>query len=290
MSLPEKILLATDLSARSDRALDRATMLAAREGSELIVLHVLDPALKDGYYSTRHTLPQLAVLARSHILIDLGSCANTATIRIEEGDPAAVIARVAREEACTLIVLGVARLEHFGRFVLGKTVERMLRIAETPLLIVTERPRAPYHRVAVAVDFSKISTKMLALTARLFPEQRLTLFHAYQPIGSFRESRRAQYLAVAETDYKTWLAATGLPAATLSRIDARLELGDPALLIADTAARNEVDLVVLGTRGLRRIFKFFIGSVTKRILERLPCDALFIREFANDTTTLGAST
>ena len=42
MSLRDRILLATDLSARSDRAMDRALMLARREGAELVVLHVLE--------------------------------------------------------------------------------------------------------------------------------------------------------------------------------------------------------------------------------------------------------
>src|SRR4029079_7301843 len=38
-----KILLASDLSARSDRALDRASMIARRHGAELFVVHVLEP-------------------------------------------------------------------------------------------------------------------------------------------------------------------------------------------------------------------------------------------------------
>jgi len=39
---PKKILLATDLSSRCDRALDRAAALAARWQSALVVLHVLE--------------------------------------------------------------------------------------------------------------------------------------------------------------------------------------------------------------------------------------------------------
>ena len=38
---PKTILVATDLSARSDRALDRATALAAEWNARLVVLHAL---------------------------------------------------------------------------------------------------------------------------------------------------------------------------------------------------------------------------------------------------------
>ena len=49
---PKKILLATDLSARCDRALDRANQLVADWQAELVVLHVLDPA--EGFIESRH--------------------------------------------------------------------------------------------------------------------------------------------------------------------------------------------------------------------------------------------
>ncbi len=45
---PKRILLATDLSARGDRALDRATQLASLWGAELAVVHALEgPELLD---------------------------------------------------------------------------------------------------------------------------------------------------------------------------------------------------------------------------------------------------
>ena len=40
---PQKILLATDLSSRGDRALDRAAQLARQWDAELIVVHALEP-------------------------------------------------------------------------------------------------------------------------------------------------------------------------------------------------------------------------------------------------------
>jgi len=50
---PKKVLLATDLSARSDRALDRATQLARQWDAGLVVVHALEDqalATRSPYY------------------------------------------------------------------------------------------------------------------------------------------------------------------------------------------------------------------------------------------------
>ena len=281
MALHDRILLATDLSARSDRALDRAMMLAARDGGELVVLHVIEPVSGSRYYPRTQPLPVLAGLVREQLRQDLGDCADKAQIRIEEGTAAEVIERVARELQATLVIVGVARVERLGRFVLGNTVERLVRAVEAPLLIVTDRPRNPYRRVAVAVDFSSVSTQTLQLAMTLFPEQRITAFHAYQPLrygSSDAQVVAAEWKQVAETSFAEWLASTGLADDARTRVAVRIEHGDPARMIRDAAANGGFDLVVIGTRGRGRIFEFFIGSVAKQILAELPCDALFVRE------------
>ena len=279
MALYDRILLATDLSARSDRALDRAMMLAAREGSQLVVLHVLEPVAGNRFYPPTQPLPALATIVRQQLLHDLGDCANKAQIRIEQGDPAEVIERVARELEATLVIVGVARVERLGRFVLGTTVDRLVRAVEAPLLIVTERARRPYQRVAVAVDLSAVSTQTLALATSSFPD-KVTAFHAFNRVYGTSDSGAAlaQSRQVAETNFKDWLAGTQLPDEARARVVARIEHGDPAQLLRSAAHNGDYDLVVIGTRGRGRIFEFFIGSVAKQILAELPRDALFFRE------------
>lgn len=282
MALHDRILLATDLSARSDRALDRAVTLMRRIGSELVVLHVIEPTPGNRYYPRTQPVGTLAAIARTQLAHDLGDCADKATIRIEEGDPAEVIERVAREQASTLIVVGVARVERLGRFTLGTTVEKLVRGVEAPLLIVTDRPRAPYQKVAVAADFSPVSGQALALATDLFPQQRITVFHAYQPLATYAASNvdahNEQFRRVAQANYAGWLANLDLAAGARERVVPKIELGDPPRLLREAAEHGAFDLLVIGTRGRGRIFEFFLGSVAKRILAELPCDALFVRE------------
>jgi nucleotide-binding universal stress UspA family protein len=281
MALHDRILLASDLSARSDRAMDRATMLAKREGASLVVLHVIEATHGNHSHPRTKPPPTLVAIARTRLLHDLGDSADKAQVLIEDGDPAEVIERVAREQGATLIVVGVARNERLGRYALGRTVERLVSGVQVPLLIVTDRPRGPYQHVCVAVDFSSVSRESLELTATLFPDQRITAFHAYQPLASYGASDvkryRTQFRDMADGDFAKWIGAN-ISVETRLRVNRRIEAGSPSRAIRDAAANGDFDLVVLGTRGRGRMFEFFIGSVAKEILAALPCDALFVRE------------
>ena len=79
---PRKILLATDLSARGDRALERAVSIAQRNDAALIILHVfeefdsIDPDL-------RHARP--AVLASSAGCRDVDEAEDQARSSIRSG-------------------------------------------------------------------------------------------------------------------------------------------------------------------------------------------------------------
>ncbi len=75
---------------------------------------------------------------------------------------------------------------------------------------------------------------------------------------------------------------------TLATIKKRLEeekaitpetkviIGDPAETIVDYARDIEADLIVVGRRGLSRLERLFIGSVTKKVLERADRDVLVV--------------
>ncbi|MBL9016265.1 MAG: universal stress protein [Myxococcales bacterium] len=281
MALHERILLATDLSARSDRALDRAVMLAAREGAELVVLHVVEPVAGSRFYPRTQPLPVLAGLVRQQLVHDLGDRVAKADIRVEEGEPAEVIERVARELHATIVVVGVARVERLGRFVLGTTVERLVRLIEAPLLIVTDRPRRPYEHIAVAVDFSPAAMHAVQLVTSELPGKRITAIHAYRAVTYASPEPKlaaAQWKQVAAASFEEWIASGKLSLEDRARVVPRFEHGDPARSIREAAAHGGFDLVVIGTRGRGRISEFFMGSVAKEILAELPCDALLVRE------------
>lgn len=280
-----RILLATDLSARSDRAMDRATMLARRHGAELLVVHVVEPteevlAAQARRFSPLPAHARLVEIARRELGTDLRDAGDALTIRIEEGVPADVILRVAKEQECDVIVTGVARNETLGRFTLGKTVDRLLRVSDVPLLIVTDRARGPYEKVVVATDFSDASRRALETAAAFFPNEELAVFHAYDGPGAYAAEDGARYRAQlrlrARDEHSAFLKTVELPPEAIARFSVLLEWGDPDRLLRELAQTGAVDLVVLGTRGRGGLLHALLGSVAERILAILPCDALVV--------------
>ncbi len=53
-------------------------------------------------------------------------------------------------------------------------------------------------------------------------------------------------------------------------------IGDPGDQIVEIASQEDVDLIVVGRRGLSRLERLFIGSVTKKVLERTHTDVLVV--------------
>lgn len=285
---PQKILLATDFSARCDRAFDRAVGLAGQWNSELLVVHVLEPDPRDIAAGLAERTPSwrrpldAAARARRQIAADLGALAARAEIVVEEGEPAAVIRAVAEREGCDLIVTGVARDEPFGRFSLGRTVDVLLRSSAAPVLIVRNRARGPYRNIVAATDCSESARHALEAAATFFPDQRLLVFYAYSaPMAGLAQDRgryERDYADVARSELETFLKSASNVPDKWPEPQLLVEPGAPAALLRDYALSHGVDLVALGTHGRSAVFEIFLGSVAKDIVDLLPCDALVVRE------------
>src|SRR5262245_33558067 len=52
--------------------------------------------------------------------------------------------------------------------------------------------------------------------------------------------------------------------------------GDPPGAILETARRNPIDLIVMGTHGLRGFDLWVMGSVAQRVLRKAPCPVLTV--------------
>lgn len=289
---PKSILLATDLSPRCDRALDRAVLLSELWQAKLVVLHVLEDlwdADSDPNAPSWRRPPDPAGVARQQLLADVGPLKKTTDVAIEEGDPVEAIVRTAESNGCDLIVTGVARDELFGRFILGTTVDRLLRRSQTPILIVKKRARRAYRRIAVAIDFSDSSRHALEAAIRYFPDQGLTIFHAYEAPRSGLTTDSAAYLheyrRVVEQDYEAFLASVKSGETIRQRVNSFIEYGAPNEVLRRGVRDMDIDLIVLGTQGRSALSEALIGSVGKYLMSELSCDVLMIREPQENTET-----
>lgn len=276
---PKTILLATDLSCRCDRALDRAAMLAAAWKGKLVVAHVLaEPPDASRLPSWRRPLdPRRAALQRIGLDL-LGKRGFELEVIVERGDPASAILKSAESSGCGLIITGVARDETLGRSLLGTTVEKLARLAEVPVLVVKSRPRGPYGNVVVGTDFSKSSRRAFETALAWMPEAHFSLFHAYDVpfegiVDNQREAREAaESRAFAES--REFLAATPAAAASGKSIRVFCEYGPPEELLPEMAQAKGFDLAALGSKGRSQVANVLLGSVAHRLLQRLETDVL----------------
>jgi len=289
---PKIILLATDLSGRCDRALDRAAQLARLWRARMIVLHVIEPResiLEQMTYgdspSWRRPPDRTAVVMkqiRRDLLETLSGAEDLSDIevRIEEGDPATKIDEVARITGAGLIVTGVARDETFGRQVLGTTVHRLIRKVPLPLLVVKSRARL-YREVLVATDFSASSRHALDVAVAFFPDMQKTLFHAFEvpfPALLDKGNAREEFRAMEQDACELFLSAAGLSPEVRRNLRTVIEHGVPAKMVRDYMEYRNVALVVLCTHGRSAVYDVLIGSTANRILECSPGDVLLVRD------------
>ncbi len=145
----ERILVPTDFSAGSYAALGYAVFLAQRMGAVVEVLAVYElPAGVDP--ESRVTQPgsekpeTLATILRTSaegklrkFLTDVpGSKSVELQSRVEGGNPAEVIVRVAREDGIDVISMGTKGIGAGARGAMGSVLEKVIRDAPCPVLAV----------------------------------------------------------------------------------------------------------------------------------------------------------
>lgn len=79
-------------------------------------------------------------------------------------------------------------------------------------------------------------------------------------------------LEKARAELKTLAQNAGVP------VETRVELGSPADVLCELADRLNVDLLVIGARGLSTGTRWLLGSVSDRVVHHAPCPVLVVRD------------
>lgn len=278
---PRHLLLATDLSARCDRALDRAAQLAEEWRAELTALNVLDPTASPDQalaWASGASDEQLLHLAQRQLARDLKAIKVPVKLCVSRsGDAAGAIRRAAADTQSGLVVTGVSRNETLGRLLLGSTVENLARSLPEPLLVVHNRAHEPYRRIVVATDFSESSRHALLAAVRFFPGRELIVYHAHaSPMAELADAavNSGVCVSIVESECAAFLAATVLPEGT--KLRTVVEYGGIEATLTQYVREHEIDLVVMGSHGCSGIMSLLLGSTAAKLLDWLPCDMLLV--------------
>jgi nucleotide-binding universal stress UspA family protein len=278
----KQILMASDLSARSDRALQRALALARRRGASLEVMHVVDDSLPPAIRE------QQASDARALIAQLLGAIPGSAevrtTIEIARGSAHDAILERAASINADLIVLGITRYSVYELFH-GTTAERVVRLSRFPVLLVKEPAIEGYSRVLIASDGSPAALRAMATAIAVAPDAEFFLLHAIhvpfkgllgpEAQQSVRAEKAAHFDRTLKNEFQSQVENVGIEPPKWTTV---IEDGEIHTVIRDQISKLRPGLLALGTHGRAGLRHLLIGSVAANMLSDPPVDVIVVKD------------
>lgn len=299
------LLVATDFSPPAAAALAWAVAVAPALGARLQLLHVVvpvEPALD--HLTIPVELTDEVRRAAEQKLGELAEEARRAGVEtafdVREGPAWRVISEVAGEIAATLVVVGAQGIGRVAHLLLGSTAERVVQHAPVPVLTVHPDdgpPTFPPASVLVPTDFSASALEAARVAVDLLgldtAGARLHLLHVYGvpsdytvygPTGLTTFSERYREGLRRGVEEELCDLARTLRRGRLLVETRAVEGQRPAEVIVDEAARQQADLLVMGTHGRTGLGHFFLGSTAERVVGPAPCPVLTVRQGSREGT------
>jgi universal stress protein A len=136
-----RVLVPTDFSDPSKKALKCAREFAARFGSKITLIHVIEPIMSPDFTHFPLALDEdkvaegarqrLLSLAKTHL--DAGALEG---VVVRNGNPFHEITEAARELKIDLVIIATHGYTGIKRALLGSTAERVVRYAQCPVMTV----------------------------------------------------------------------------------------------------------------------------------------------------------
>ena len=267
----KSVLVATDFSDSGKEAVATAVALAESSEAKLAVISVAErPAV----------LPPLLLKRPSYDPDELWSRETrrsmTALVKrlrrkhpgtrgfVRVGTPWREIVELARELRVDSIVVGSRGLTGIQRLLLGSTAENVVRHAPCPVLVVRDGPLKRIRRVLLPVDWDEGSKAAVRyVVARAGKDVELQAIHAIA-FPRLIEAEFADSLsddAPSSRKLRRFLDRLGA-----KDIPSKVVLGEPAEAILDAA--DDVDLIVIATRGRKGAARALLGSVAEKVVRR----------------------
>jgi nucleotide-binding universal stress UspA family protein len=283
------ILVATDFSERSDRALRRATLLARESGASLTIVHGVDndrpPRIVD------QDKREAEILMRELVSTLRTVDGVDGAAKVVLGEPSQAILQASEEARPDLLVIGPHRRQIFRDIFVGTTAERTIRAARCPVLMANAAPVGPYRHILLTTDLSDISRDAVASFRKLqmarrtrhsvlhvFDAPAMRVVHAHELPGDAKRHYIEDQRTAAAVELNQFLMATetteAVPYLRYAANNANYE-------ILGGAAEAGADLIVLGKHHKNAVERVILGSITERVLRDAPIDALVIPPLGN---------
>jgi nucleotide-binding universal stress UspA family protein len=138
----------------------------------------------------------------------------------------------------------------------------------------------PFKQILVPVDFDQSSLKALDLAAELAKQNDGTVYVLHIVPVDMDVTGMPQYVdLIKRQENADRLKLIALAKEHLANVKCEIldEMGPPAAVIAEVAAKLPADLIVIVTHGRRGLARLVEGSIAEKVLRHAPCPVLALR-------------
>jgi nucleotide-binding universal stress UspA family protein len=281
------ILVATDFSPVSHRALDYAISLARRYDSHIYLTHVISanayplaaPEVTVGLVETQRRAAQNKIqeMLFSGRLNDVPY-----DILIEEGGLWPAIQRVIEKQGIDLVVVGTHGIGAIQKVVIGSGAEQIFRQCPQPVLTVGPwvnggvRPDVVFKHILFPTEFGPGCEREAAYAFSIGQEHgaTVTLLHVVRHLDDYSDDG----LTLKRESVKSRLQELVLCGAdSWCETKFRLAVGDPAAEILRYAEDTRADLIVMGAKARTGLAGHVPGTTAYKVVSKAHCTVLTVR-------------
>ncbi len=276
-----RILVPTDFSDTSQKALDYAKAIGRRDHSQLLLAHVFAPVSpitppEAGWFD-EDAAEQRLNQQLEDIGFELRSEGLSARAISLCGSVQQEILSAAEREQADLIVLGTHLKASWERLILGSDAEALYRQAKPPVLVLGPLAQPIGMRswqprmIVCAIDLGPASVPIAAYACAFAEEYRarLILFHAADPTLVEDNRKRHEFEEALQKDMGTTSVPTDSwrSPITWASLDAA---------IVHQAEEVNADLIVMGATSASRMKRHFLHGTSSRVIETAPCPVMIL--------------
>jgi nucleotide-binding universal stress UspA family protein len=282
-----KILVATDFSPVSDRALDFAASIARAFDSRIYLTHIIT---LDGYPMVA---PEFATVAefkgQLEARVEFDKIATSGRLKgipyeamIDEGTLWATLENLVEKHGIDLVVLGTHGASGLKKVLLGSGAEEVFRRSHVPVLTVGPAVKevspagAEFKNILFATEFGPAVEREAAFAVSLAQEHeaKLTLLHVIPYLEEYSEAavvdKRKEVVAqlreLVPAESETWCKSEFL-----------MVIGDPVEEILKRAAESNADLIVMGAKKRQKLAGYLPHTKAFRVVTAAKCPVLTVR-------------
>lgn len=291
------ILCATDLSDYSNQTISYGIALAEMFEAKLYVCHIVEtiPVVTYGeaFFDATEQQYSLVNLAKKQLyeLIDKKKYNFEPIVSV--GNKVEEILRITEEKKASIVITATRIRKGINKLLLGSVTERLMRTLTCPLVVLRssydkyteyEKIKYGFKKILVGCDFSADSKLALDHGLSLAQEfqSELHLVHVIAEHASqYSPDMMTKFDVTYDSDTKKQLNKKLLElfpkeAHNWCNIKTDVLLGPPHEEICLYATSNDIDLIILGTRGIGLVKTLFVGSTTDRVIRKAKCPVLSV--------------